>query len=130
GERFSFEGRHYTVTDSPALPNPVQRRHPRIIAGGAGAKRTPELAARFADEFNVPFHRVEDFTKAVKRVRQACEAVGRDPDSLTYSAAVNVDVKAETTSQVVEKLGAFKDAGAERAYLQLLDLGDTDQVRL
>src|SRR5947209_7246230 len=56
GERFSFDGRHYQIKESPALPKPVQRPHPPVIIGGAGSKRTPVLAARFADEFNVPFH--------------------------------------------------------------------------
>jgi len=130
GERFSFKGRHYTVEDSPALPNPMQRPHPPIIIGGAGSKRTPKLAARFANEFNVPFHGVKDFAKAAERVRKACEDVGRDPDSLVYSAAVNVDVKANSTTEILDELGAFKEAGAQRAYLQLLDLGDTEQVRL
>ena len=43
---------------------------------------------------------------------------------------MNVDVKAKSTAEILDELGAFKEAGAERAYLQLLDLGDTDQVRL
>src|SRR4051812_1567953 len=52
GDRYSFAGRHYTLVDSPALPKPVQSPRPPIIVGGSGRKRTPELAARFADEFN------------------------------------------------------------------------------
>ena len=50
GEKFNYDGSHYIVADSPALPKPVQRPHPPIIVGGGGAKRTPALAARFADE--------------------------------------------------------------------------------
>src|SRR5436305_2877377 len=57
GERFSFTGRHYQLEDSPALPKPVQQPHPPVIVGGGGAKRTPRLAAVYADEFNIPpFH--------------------------------------------------------------------------
>ena len=55
GESFSFDGRHYTIADSPALPKPVQQPRPPVIVGGWGPKRTPRLAATFADEFNVPF---------------------------------------------------------------------------
>src|SRR5207302_9293332 len=102
--------------------------HPPIIIGGAGSKRTPRLAADYADEFNVPFHRLEDFKKATARVRAACEQAGRDPGSLVYSAAVNVDVKAKSTDEIVDELGAFRDAGAQRLYLQLLESDDTDQV--
>ena len=49
GETFSFDGTHYPVTDSPALPKPVQSPHPPIVIGGGGAKRTPRLAAKFAE---------------------------------------------------------------------------------
>src|SRR5271157_1562666 len=55
GEKFGYAGTHYSLTDSPALPKPVQRPHPPIIIGGGGAKRTPALAARFAAEYNLPF---------------------------------------------------------------------------
>jgi F420-dependent oxidoreductase-like protein len=48
GETFSHSGEHYTLTDSPALPKPAQARIP-IVVGGGGPRRTPALAARFAD---------------------------------------------------------------------------------
>jgi F420-dependent oxidoreductase-like protein len=130
GERFSFEGRHYKLVDSPALPKPVQKPHPPIIIGGAGTKRTPRLAARYADEFNVPFHSVPDFTKAIDRVKEACQGAGRDPASIVYSAAINVDIRANKPAEVVEQLRAYKDAGAQRIYLQLLDVADVDQVHV
>src|SRR5580692_9602467 len=87
GETFSFAGTHYQLTDSPALPKPVQRPHPPIIVGGGGPTRTPRLAATFADEFNLPFSSVEDTEAQFGRVRAACEARGRDPQTLGYSAA-------------------------------------------
>ncbi|WP_034240223.1 LLM class F420-dependent oxidoreductase, partial [Saccharomonospora iraqiensis] len=55
GETFSFDGDHYTLEDAPALPKPEQRPGPPVILGGTGRTRTPELAARYADEFNLPF---------------------------------------------------------------------------
>ena len=54
GTKFNYRGAYYGLTDSPALPKPAQRPHPPIIIGGLGAKRTPALAARFANEFNLP----------------------------------------------------------------------------
>src|SRR5436309_823923 len=128
GERFTFEGKHYKVVDSPGLPKPAQQPHPPIIIGGARTKRTPRLAARYADEFNVPFHSVADFTKSIGRVMQACEDQNRDPNSLVYSAAVNVDIRANTADMVVEDLAQFRDAGAQRLYLRFLDTASTEQV--
>lgn len=155
GETFTFEGRHFTLRDSPALPKPVQQPHPPIIVGGAGPKRTPSFAARFADEYNVPFNSVADTAAAYARVRAACEAIGRDPDELIYSAAQVVCVGATedevarraaaigrdpaelrangvagTPEEAIAKIGEFAAIGATRIYLQVLDLGDFDHLEL
>jgi F420-dependent oxidoreductase-like protein len=84
GEKFSYQGTHYQLTDSPALPKPVQRPRPPVIVGGHGPRRTPALAARYADEFNVAFSPVGVVAAQFGRVREACAATGRDPSALVY----------------------------------------------
>ncbi len=79
GERFDYTGRQHQIVDSPALPKPVQRPRPPIIIGGYGAKRTPRLAAQYADEFNLPFPPLDYYRPACDVVRAACETAGRDP---------------------------------------------------
>jgi F420-dependent oxidoreductase-like protein len=155
GERFAFAGRHYQVEDSPALPKPVQAPRPPVIVGGWGRTRTPRLAARFADEFNVPFPPLEAFRPQVDNVVAACEAAGRDPGTITFSAALTTccgeddaavarraaaigqdpdalrkNGLAGTPAEVTERLGAYAEAGAERVYLQLMDMSDLDHMRL
>ena len=154
GERFSFSGEHYTLVDSPALPKPAQQPHPPVIIGGAGKKRTPALAARFAAEFNVPFQPIEVVAAQFARVDDACRATGRDPAELVRSVAQTVWVgrddaevarRAEaigrtepgpndvcgTVAQVVDQLGTWREkTGTTRFYLQLLDLSDLDHVEL
>jgi F420-dependent oxidoreductase-like protein len=95
GGRFDHAGEHYQLTDSPALPKPVQRSplDPSkagvpIIVGGSGPTRTPALAARFAAEFNLSFPAFEDVEPRLDRVRQACADAGRDPASLVLSVAL------------------------------------------
>jgi F420-dependent oxidoreductase-like protein len=85
GERFSHAGRHYQLTDNPALPKPVQQPRPPILIGGRGPKRTPALAAAFADELNVSYLPPEETGVAFDRARAACQAIGRDPASLRFS---------------------------------------------
>lgn len=155
GETFSFAGEHYQLADSPALPKPVQSPRPPILIGGGGAKRTPRLAATYADEFNMPFSSLDDTGSAFDRVRAACEARDRDPGDVVYSAAQVVCVGADeaeverraaaigrepaelrangaagTPDEVVARLRSFADLGATRAYLQVLDLSDLDHLRL
>jgi F420-dependent oxidoreductase-like protein len=154
GERFSFTGKHYTVTDSPALPKPIQQPIP-VIVGGWGEKRTPRLAAQYAAEFNLPFAPVDLYAAAVKRVHAACDASGRDPATLRTTVAQTVccgateeefvrraaaigqepaNLRANNLGglpgEIVERIGEYADAGAETVYLQVLDLGDHDQMHL
>jgi F420-dependent oxidoreductase-like protein len=155
GKTFDFDGRHYRLSGSPALPKPVQDGGIPVIIGGKGAKRTPRLAARYAAEFNVPFESPEANGRLFAGVREACDEAGRDPASMVFSSAVTVAVgkddpevarRAEaigrtagqwgasdvggTPAQVVDVLGRYAEAGATRVYLQVLDLSDLDHLDL
>ncbi len=95
GETFDHAGEHYTLTDSPALPKPLQRSplDPSragvpVIVGGGGPTRTPALAARFGAEFNQAFPQIADVPGRIARLREACVAVGRDPGTLVQSVAL------------------------------------------
>jgi F420-dependent oxidoreductase-like protein len=150
GSSFSFTGTHYRVEESPGLPKPVQRPGPPVIVGGRGAKRTPALAVRYADEFNVPFAPLDAARDQYARVaeesqRQGRAAAGRPP--LILSAAQTIacgrtDAEARqradrvgrtpplfgTPDQVVEAIGQYADLGVSRIFLQVLDLSDLDHL--
>jgi F420-dependent oxidoreductase-like protein len=155
GERFSHEGRYYPVADSPALPKPVQQPAPPVLIGGLGKKRTPALAARYADEFNLPFVSTDTTRTQFARVRAACEEIGRDPGTLRWSNALVVCVGSDeaefrrraeaigrepdelrengvagTPAEAVETIGRYAAEGAERVYLQVLDLHDLEHLHL
>lgn len=155
GQRFSYQGEHYTLADAPALPKPAQSPRPPVIVGGRGRRRTPRLAARFADEFNVPFAGPQEAGALYAEVGAQCERLGRQTPPV-YSAAVTVccgrtdaEVRrraevigrdpatlratggvAGTPEEVAEQLRAYRDAGASRAFLQVLDLSDLDHLDL
>jgi F420-dependent oxidoreductase-like protein len=155
GERFSFEGEHYRLNDSPALPKPHQQPGPPIIVGGHGPVRTPRLASRYASEFNVAFSSLDVTREQFERVRAACSAAAREPESLAYSAAqiiccgedakeiarraaavgreveeLRVNGLCGTPDEVVAKLAEFGAGGVERVYLQILDLADLEHLAL
>ncbi|HST83751.1 MAG TPA: TIGR03560 family F420-dependent LLM class oxidoreductase [Kineosporiaceae bacterium] len=155
GQTYSFDGKHYQLLNSPALPKPAQSPHPPMIIGGLGRKRTPALAAQYADEFNTPFSTVEVAATLFEQVRVACKqidraqppvfssavalcagrddaevrrraaAIGREVDELRSSGAA-----VGTPAEVVDILGRYQQAGASRMFLQTLDLNDLDHLEL
>ncbi|MER8185052.1 LLM class F420-dependent oxidoreductase [Kitasatospora sp. NPDC094015] len=154
GETFDFKGEYYELRDSPALPKPAQQRIP-VLVGGMGPERTPALAARYADEFNLPFASVEQSAEQIGRVRAAAERHGRSADSLVYSNALVACVGADdaevarraaaigrepaelrrnglagSPAEVVDRIGHYREAGSSRIYLQILDLDDLDHLEL
>ena len=155
GGTFEYSGDHYRLADSPALPKPNQAGGPPIVIGGRGARRTPALTAAHATEFNMPFCDLETFTGQVANVRRACEAIGRDPSTLRISCALVVCVGedestfarraqaigrepaelrvngvAGTPSEAAAVIDRWREAGAERVYLQVLDLSDLEHLDL
>jgi alkanesulfonate monooxygenase len=154
GETFTYEGAIWQLHDSPALPKPLQPDGPPIIVGGKGPTRTPSLAARHADEFNT-FSDIDLFRDRCARTAAACEAIERDPASMTFSAAVvlccgadeseyrrraaaidrdpdelRASSAAGTPDEVAARLREWNAAGADRIYLQMLDLADLEHLDL
>ncbi|MGV9768496.1 LLM class F420-dependent oxidoreductase [Microbacterium sp. NPDC003461] len=153
GETFSFEGAHYRLEDSPALPKPVQSPMP-LIVGGAGPTRTPALAARYATEFNIVFQPEDVIADRFARVAAACERIDRDPATLKRTVgltvlagateadvarrAANTGVDLErfragfnlcgSAAEIADRVGRLQELGAERIYLQMIDMTDLDHL--
>lgn len=155
GESVTVSGKRVAMVDSPGLPKPAQRPHPPVIVGGHGKRRTPALAARFADEFNVPFADLDTVATQYRRVDEACAERGRAPGEIVRSAAlvlccgrdeaqlarradaIGRDVDelrangaAGTPAEVVDTIGRYAALGARRIYLQVLDMSDLDHLEL
>jgi F420-dependent oxidoreductase-like protein len=152
GETFSYAGTHHSVTDSPALPKPLQSPVP-VIIGGGGKVRTPRLAARYATEFNHMFSSPDDIAPIRERIVAACEAIDRDPATMTWGisqvACVGADEAeiarraaaigrqpdelrangvAGTVEEAAARLALYAEHGITRVYLQVLDLDDLDHL--
>jgi F420-dependent oxidoreductase-like protein len=151
GEPFSYAGRHYQIDECRNFPRPVQSPRPPLIVGGAGPRRTPALAARFADEFNAGFG--AGLEERFDRFRRICEAAGRDPATVRLSVCLpvccgsdeaEVDRRAEAIGvprlvdeavrggpdDVLERLDELAAAGADTVYLHIFDVEDLDHLRL
>jgi len=153
GSTYDHDGSHYPVSGNPALVRTAQPGGVPIVVGGGGKRRTPALAARYAAEFNAPFSSPEETAALFERVDEVCEEHGRDPRSLVHSAAQVLCVGADEATlsrraaaigrdaaelrangvagspeEARDRLGRLAEAGVERVYLQVLDLGDLDHL--
>lgn len=84
-EKIDFTGKHFTVTDMPIKPGPVQQPRPPIVVGGVGEKYTLPLVARYADVWNVPTYALGELDRKLSVLREICEDIGRDPSTIVLS---------------------------------------------
>jgi F420-dependent oxidoreductase-like protein len=156
GGSYAFKGRHYELTDSPALPKPAQRPGPPIIMGGGGQPRSLRLAGKYASEFNLAwgFSAAQEARATMRRLHAVSREVGRDPASMNFSvtrtifcgrndsqtarrAAIvdTIPILADTVisgspDRLADSLAQFAEIGIRTVYLRILDLHDLDHLDL
>jgi F420-dependent oxidoreductase-like protein len=134
----TFDGEYFTLTEARCEPKPVQDRLPLWIGGG-GEKVTLRTAARYADGWNVPFISPEDYAHKIEVLEQHCDAADRDPAEITRSVNVGIAFSEEalqaqfgniaeavrpgaltgTVNEMVDRVGQYRDAGAEWLILAM-----------
>ena len=112
---FSFEGRHHQIRDAHFEPKPIQLPRPPFVIGGAGMKRTIPLAAKWADHWNFPDYEkdMDGFETRVKRLRECCIEIGRDPSEIEVSA----QFRFANLDEVPDLLAAYEAAGANHIII-------------
>jgi F420-dependent oxidoreductase-like protein len=141
----SFDGEFFSLTDAQCEPKPVQERLPLWIGGG-GEKVTLRIAARHADGWNAAFISPSDYAHKAQVLARHCADAGRDPatiqktvntplawDDMALSAQfgkitefVRPSVLTGSTQEVLDKVGAYRDAGAEMLILAMRAPFDVD----
>jgi F420-dependent oxidoreductase-like protein len=111
-DEFDFEGRHYRLDRSTALPKPVQRPHPPLIVGGAARAGTVGPAVRWADEYNTTFPTDAEAQERRRRIVDECDRAGRDP--LRFSIMTTCIVGADE-SEFTERARSTYELGERDA---------------
>jgi F420-dependent oxidoreductase-like protein len=144
----SFDGKYYQLREATLLPRPQRPGGPCILIGGNGPKRTPELIARYADEWNAVFALREELAKSNAHLDEVLKQHQRDPKTVRRSMMTGCifgandsslkqklrdrDLKqlqkdgivAGNANSVKEQLLALESGGLQRIMLQWLDLDD------
>ena len=141
-ERFSYQGSHFRVDDAALTPRPIQDRIPLWI-GGKGMYRLVPMAARYADVYNGNNMTPAEYRARIRRLDETLEMEGHSRQDV--GRAINVgfymgtnsgeadayreligasylragEILLGTVDEVVEQVGAYRDAGAEQINLNV-----------
>ena len=143
---WSYDGHHIRVRNGALRAGPVAadgrprengRVRPRIITGSGGSPRGYRIAAKYSDEFNLSSTSPDDAPGKQRLLDEACQAIGRDPKTLTRSAMVGALVgrdDAEVDRRADAVLGEFgQDETGGREWLNQRKgrwvFGTPDQAR-
>ncbi|GAA5056883.1 alkanesulfonate monooxygenase [Thermocatellispora tengchongensis] len=111
----SFIGEHYRLAGTLNSPQPLTRPRPRILIGGGGERVTLRLAAEYADAFNV--YGGPDAGQKVTRLREHCEAIGRDADAIEKTAVLPLAVDGTgDAGRILEDLRRLHELGFSTVY--------------
>jgi F420-dependent oxidoreductase-like protein len=144
--RTTFHGQHYSLTDAPCDPKPVQERLP-LLLGGQGEKRMLRIVARYADEWNA-WCTPELFRTKSAVLDHHCEQAGRDPGTIRRSTQALVFMSDDQTwlarmreqssgrplligspAEVTEQVGAYADAGVEELIVPDWTMGRLERTQ-
>jgi F420-dependent oxidoreductase-like protein len=118
----NFQGEYYQIENAVCSPKPLNPNL-RLWVGGRGRDRTPGIAARHADGFNMPYLPPAEVADRLTRLRAACELADRDPAEIETSVNVGFypgdrtpDVNPEgslvgSTQQAIDRIGEYVESG-------------------
>ena len=121
GDERPYEGKHYTLERPLNSPQSITRPHPPIMIGGGGEKKTLRMVAQYADACNVFAGR--DEARKLDVLRQHCEAVGRDYDTIYKTVYYWFD-PARGAQRIIDELGALAALGFDAAIGAVVGVWD------
>jgi F420-dependent oxidoreductase-like protein len=127
GDEKPYQGRYYQLERPLNSPQSLSRPHPPIMIGGGGEKKTLRLVARYADACNLFAGR--DEVHKLDVLRQHCEAVGRDYDTI-YKTAYYVFDPSRGTQRIIDELGALAELGFDAAIGAVANVWDVTPLEV
>jgi F420-dependent oxidoreductase-like protein len=137
----NFTGEYYDIQGAVCSPKPLNPGL-RLWVGGRGRQRTPSIAARYADGFNMPYLPPASVADRLERVHAACDSAGRDAAEIETSVNVGFylgertpDVNPEGSltggaAQAVDRIGEYAEAGVQGLNIALRPPVDWDSLQL
>ncbi len=154
-EPVTFQGKYYQLDKAQVLPRPQRAGGPPILVGGNGYRRTLQLAAQYANEWNANFVGPAQFEQANRHLEGLLGKAGRPARSVRRSLMTGCVFAKDTKGlderlkergrtkqemlargnlvaagrEIRQQLSELAGAGVQRVMLQWLDLDDLDGLR-
>jgi len=121
GDESPYHGKHHQLERPLNSPQSLSRPHPPIMIGGGGEKKTLRLVAQYADACNLFAGR--DEARKLDILRQHCDAVGRDYDSIYKTVLYSFDTS-RGAQPIIDDLGRLARLGFNAAIGQVAGVWD------
>ena len=108
-------GPFHHLTGARGDPKPIQRPRPPLVIGGTGERRTLRIAARWADQWNLPGGDPEVLRHKVGVLHRHCADTGRDPAEIEVSVKMKADVDPAEFAALAAR---YREAGAQHVIAQ------------
>jgi F420-dependent oxidoreductase-like protein len=125
----TYKGKHFSVRDAINVPKPLQKPRVPITVGGNGPNVTWRLAAKHADELNLDGMPPSDVRDSLPVIRERCEEIDRDPDSLRVSVHIWLKDRPRRSAQPLhELLAEYRELGVSRVMTLLPEIEQGDDA--
>jgi F420-dependent oxidoreductase-like protein len=127
GDDKPYQGRYYQLERTLNSPQSLSRPHPPIMIGGGGEKKTLRMVAQYADACNL--FAGNDEARKLDILRQHCEAVGRDYDTIYKTAYYWFD-PSQGGQRIVDDLGRLAELGFDAAIGAVANVWDVTPLEV
>lgn len=120
----SFEGKQFSAPAITNNPRPLSHPHPRIMIGGTGPKKTLRMVAQYADACNIgDWVGAANMQQALDTLKERCEALGRDYDTIEKTALCTVHLSGDDTAEsVIRRINELSGMGFTHAIFNMPDV--------
>lgn len=123
-DEISFEGKHFSAPAITNNPRPLSNPHPRIMVGGTGPKKTLRMVAQYADACNIgDWVGAENMQIAIDTLKEQCESLGRDYDTVEKTSLCTVHLSdRDTVQSVINRIKDLAAMGFTHAIFNMPDV--------
>ena len=124
GDETSFQGVHFSAPVITNNPRPISNPHPRIMIGGTGPKKTLRMVAQYADACNIgDWVGTENMQKALDTLKEHCEALGRDYDTIEKTSLCTINLSGgDTVESIVSRIKELSKMGFTHSIFNMRDV--------